>query len=147
MPGPGTLTETLASGPAEWASAWLRHSLRGSERDFWAWHRLELVAATLPELAWPVVLELVAQAPGHHMRYVGAGPLEGIVQADPAGFVDRIEAAAADNPRFREALGAVWIDPRSCDPSVVARLLAASGGEMTLVISAAAPEWPTARAG
>ena len=116
--------------PSEWARVWLRHSLEHRPEDFWAWQSLADATSGDPERAWPVVLELLAQAPFERLGYVGAGPLETIVEDHAAAFIDRIEEAAAIDPRFREMLGAVWLNSWGIDPGLVARLVTASAGRI-----------------
>lgn len=121
-------SEAPPISPAEWAEVWLRHSFHHRDEDFWAWRRLEDLAGASPEEAWPVVLALVARAPDERLELIGAGPLETIVERHTSRFVNRVEAAAKSDPRFRKALGAVWLNRWGLDPSAVDRLVAASGG-------------------
>lgn len=91
---------------AEWAAAWLRHLDAPGGADFWSWASLEYAATLAPERAWPVVLELVASAPRHRLRDVGAGPLESLLESHPERFAERLAGAGTD-ARFREAMSAV----------------------------------------
>ena len=81
-----------------------------------------------PERVWAVVLSLVESALPDDYGAIGAGPLEDLVARYAPGFIDRIEAEAASNHRFRGTLGRVWVNSRYQAPDIVARLVAASGG-------------------
>lgn len=62
-----------------------------------------------PEQAWPVVLELIARAPDDDaLGFIGAGPVESLVNKHGVTFLDRF-LERADDPRFRRACGDVWL--------------------------------------
>ena len=62
-----------------------------------------------PEQAWPLVTELIERAPtDDSLGYVGAGPLEDLVQQHGAVFADRIVERAQLDSRWRSALRQVW---------------------------------------
>lgn len=69
----------------------------------------QLIFEGRPEDAWPLVVELVEQAPSEDaLGYVAAGPLEDLIQQHGDAFADRtIERARADQ-RWRSALLGVW---------------------------------------
>ena len=100
------------------------------EEDFWAWDALMSAAVDDPERAWAVVLTLIQLARDEQLGYVGAAPLEDILQNHGAAFVDRAEQLAASDPRFRECLAAIWLNRRYLEPALVDRLVAASGGRI-----------------
>jgi len=114
--------------PEDWATTWLRHSYHHAPEDFWAWEELTETVHDDPERAWPVILALVALAQPDRLEYVGAGPLEHLIENHDQAFIDRINAQAASDPRFRETLASVWLNRRYHPPAIVARLVAASGG-------------------
>ena len=112
----------------EWSAAWLRHSYEHADQDFWAWQRLTDAAYDDPERAWEVILELVTQAQPDRYGYIGAGPLKHLIRAHASAFIDRIEARAALDLRFRQELAEVWANTLEHAPDIVTRLVTASGG-------------------
>ena len=81
-----------------------------------------------PERAWPVILQLVDQAVDADLEFIGAGPIENLVEYHGVAFIDRIESTAARSERFRGALATIWLNKWNQDPDVVTRTVAASGG-------------------
>jgi hypothetical protein len=76
-----------------------------------------------PESLWPIILRMVAEAPDeHHLETIGAAPLENLLWFHGPEFVDRIEAAARADSRFRKALGYVNGWDRSITTDVTERL-------------------------
>jgi hypothetical protein len=62
-----------------------------------------------PEEAWPVILELISNAPSNQiLADIAAGPLEDLVRQYPEQFADRVEIQARKDPRFRLCLTGVW---------------------------------------
>ena len=114
--------------PTEWAALWLRHVREHRKEDFWAWEELSEVVQSDPERAWPVAIALVELAAPDELEYVGAGPIEHLIEHHDAAFIDRIEAAASTDPRFRAALSTIWLNSLYHPPEIVARVVAASGG-------------------
>ena len=55
------------------------------------------------------------------LAYLGAGPVEDLLNDHAALFFDEIEAAARTNERFRYALRCAWFDD-SIEPSLARRL-------------------------
>lgn len=77
-----------------------------------------LMARDDPESLWPIIGRMVEEAPDkHHLVTVGAAPMEDLLWFHGPAFVDRIEAAAQEDPRFREALRQVlgWDSPIAPD--------------------------------
>jgi hypothetical protein len=67
-----------------------------------------------PEIAWPIILRLVAEAPDDEtLGMIGAAPLENLLWFHGPTFVDRIEAQARADPRFAHAVRLVsgWKEP------------------------------------
>ena len=116
--------------PEEWATAWLRHDSEHDKEDFWAWDELTWTVADDPERAWPVILELVKQGTEDQLGAVGAGPLEQLVESHAGAFIDRIEGQALADFRFQEALASIWLNQWNQDPSLISRVVAASGGQI-----------------
>ena len=57
-----------------------------------------------PMKAWEVIQGLVAGAPDYALAYVGAGPLEDLVDLHGAEFIDQIEQYSRENLRMKRAL-------------------------------------------
>ena len=95
--------------------------------DFWAFGLGGRLAANDPELAWAFVLALIETAPETELDYVGAGELEDFCWEVAPAFIDRIEAEAARNPRFRVALASVWPGAGTIPPETYSRIRAAAG--------------------
>jgi uncharacterized glyoxalase superfamily protein PhnB len=71
--------------------------------------RLTHLIADDPEAAWSLVLLLVNSAPSDAaLEYVGAGPLEDLLCEHGPKLIDRVEAAALQEPRVSRALANVW---------------------------------------
>jgi hypothetical protein len=69
------------------------------------------------EIAWPIVLKLVALAPDPEaLSDVAAGPLEDLVQNHARQFSDRLLERARSDSRFRDALRSVWGLERMSEP-------------------------------
>ena len=62
------------------------------------------------ETQWDVILSLIAQAEGTDevLQHLAAGPLEGFLGQFDDAAIDRVEAEAARDPRFRRVLSGVW---------------------------------------
>jgi hypothetical protein len=101
--------------------AWIAHPRQPSQRGTTdeldqAFDEVTDMAHDDPETLWPIIVRMVREAPDeHHLQTVGAAPLENLLWFHGAEFVDRIEAIARTDARFREALGQVmgWDDPIS----------------------------------
>jgi hypothetical protein len=61
-----------------------------------------------PDEGWERILALVAEAKEESLCYVGAGPLEDLLSSHGQAFIDRVEVAAANDPRFAACLATVW---------------------------------------
>jgi hypothetical protein len=59
---------------------------------------------------WGVILDLIAEAPDDDrvLQDIAAGPLEGFLDRFDAAVIDRVEAEAARDQRFRRVLCGVW---------------------------------------
>jgi hypothetical protein len=83
-----------------------------------------------PEQNWPYLLELIAEVDDDLLEYAGAGPLETLVKRHAAAFIDRIEARAKADPRFRACLATIWLTDGKVPPDIQQRLLDATGGQI-----------------
>jgi len=62
-----------------------------------------------PEEAWRRILAVIAEAKDDHaLKLIGAGPLEDLLSFDAEQFIERVEAQAAADSRFRVSLSNVW---------------------------------------
>jgi len=78
--------------------------------DFWAWETVMDLVKNAPVEAWPLILDLVEKAPDDKvLGVIAAGEIEDFIMAHAPAFIDRIEAEARSNGRFKEALAGVWI--------------------------------------
>jgi hypothetical protein len=125
-PHPLTSGDAPSLGPAELraqAEGWLVY-----HQSFWAWEELNRVLADEGwEAAWPLVLMLIAKGSDHAVCSVGAGILEDMLAGAGEAMIERVEAQAAADPRFRYCLSHVW--ERDMPPSLWARIVSARGDE------------------
>jgi hypothetical protein len=97
------------------------------QRNWWAYEALDRLCAAHPEEAWPLVLALINAADTDELLdSIGAGPLEDLIDKHGDRMIDRIEAAARDNPHLRLALKSVLLRDEA---SEVARRFVALGCE------------------
>ena len=114
--------------------AYFRHAAAGfdDEADSWAWEAVDdVVWNSSADDVWALILDLVERAPVGLMGTVAAGPLEYAVVEYGRELIDRIEAEAASDPRFRQALGGIWLEQGELPSDVLARLVRASDGRIT----------------
>jgi hypothetical protein len=79
------------------------------EATCWAGDRLDDFRRKDPEVAWRAIVLLIERAPSdERLGPVGVGPLEDLLNDHGAAFIDRIEAAARADSRFRTCLAWVW---------------------------------------
>lgn len=114
--------------------AYFRHAAAGFEdvRDVWAWDAVDYITwhGTSDEV-WMLVLDLLERAPDALMGSVAAGPLEYAIAEHGQALIDRIEVEAAIDPRFRRALGRVWLEQDELPADVLERLVRASDNRIT----------------
>ena len=95
---------------------------------FWAWVELNrMLEEEGPEAAWPTVVALAEQADDDAMPSLGAGALEDILRRHGAEMIDRVEARAAADRRFRFCLSHVW--KGEMPDEIWARVVVARGDE------------------
>jgi hypothetical protein len=76
-----------------------------------------------PEVLWPIIVRMVAEAADdYHLGIIGATPLEDLLWFHGPEFVDRIEATARTDARFRKALDQVSGWGSQITPQVTERL-------------------------
>ena len=114
-------------------AAYVRHARAGpqDEADFWAWQKVTDTINDGPaEPAWSLVLDLVRAVPDDVLGNVAAGPLEDVVCIHGVELIDRIEVSARRDPRFREALGQIWLEWGELPDDVISRVVAASNDQI-----------------
>jgi hypothetical protein len=95
-------------------------------RYFWAFLKLYDLVHDEPDLAWPIIKEILhIDSSDAMLAYVAAGPIEDLLAQHGTAFIERIEELAGRDPIFRKALGAVW---RSKIPEDVWKRLKAVAG-------------------
>jgi len=79
------------------------------DAGYWAVDAVRDIVDLDQEAAWPLVLELFDRAEGDRMlAFIAAGPLEELIVQHGSQLIDRIEAKAAADKKFRRALSGVW---------------------------------------
>ena len=76
--------------------------------NHWSWSIVTDLVHAKPDVAWPMLLELIARAPDGNLSEVAAGPLEDYLSEHGPRVIDAVEAEAQTNPRLRHALAMVW---------------------------------------
>lgn len=118
---------------AELAKAYLKHHRTNAEADFWAWEEVTDRTAysdSNADDAWELVLALVALAADDELGYVGAGPVEDFVRRFGAERIEQVEMQARRDPRFRVALGRIWLSRDGLPPPILERVVRASNGQI-----------------
>jgi len=118
---------------AELAAAYLKHHRTKADKDFWAFDEVQervVFDAPDPEDAWSLVNALIAAADEEALGYVAAGPLENFVRRFAPEMIGRIEESSRRDPKFRAALGAIWLSHGDLPPAILERLVRASNGQI-----------------
>lgn len=104
----------------EIAQAWVTF-----QKNWWAYDSVNKVCLEQPEDAWLLLQELVEMAETRRiLEDVGAGPLEDFVRQHGEQYIGKIETLVGKNPRFKKALGVVWIRGRGMRQNLAARFIA-----------------------
>lgn len=91
--------------PKQIARAWIV-----CQRNWWAYEKAQNLCWRHPVKAWGLLPHLLELADTKEtILDIGAGPLEDFIRYHAPTYIKRIEALAAINNRFREALRIVWI--------------------------------------
>jgi hypothetical protein len=93
----------------------------------------EAVAHAAPAVAWELLLTLLRRAPDEELDNFAAGPLEDVVRTRAPALIDAIEAEAGRDPRFRWALGCIWLGRGDMPDDILTRVVQASGGEIEVL--------------
>jgi len=88
------------------------------QENWWAHDALDDASVDDPELAWSAICRVLDACPTEEVLEVtAAGPLEPLIRAHGAAFIDRIELAARTYESWRQALRIVRISPSADDVS------------------------------
>jgi hypothetical protein len=95
--------EDLVSGYLECLSA-------GGDGEYaWAFDEVLNILADDPERLWRLTLEMIRRTTDELLlATVAAGPLEDLLCKHGSLFIDRVEALALSDQRFRSCLSNVW---------------------------------------
>jgi hypothetical protein len=118
---------------AELAKAYLKHHRTKADRDFWAYEEVsERTSGKRAEVtdAWTLVLALVSAAEDHALGYVAAGPVEDFVRRFGTQVIADIETAARRDPKFRAALGMIWLSHGDLPAETLQRVVKASNDQI-----------------
>ena len=92
-----------------------------SDGYFWAWEAVEEVIDNADPRTVSLIVALANAAPNDlALAYLGAGPLESLLNEHAAKFADEIDEAARTHEGFCKALRCAWYD-NHIDPELVAR--------------------------
>jgi hypothetical protein len=87
-----------------------------------AWYAATRVVEKDPEHGWELILAMVPIASDDFMMFIAVGPIESFLKEHAESHIDRIEAWAAEDPRFRECLSMAQIFEEDCPPRARRRL-------------------------
>ena len=117
--------------------AYHRHGASKRPEDFWAWERAgDIARGDDPERAWELVVALIRSAPDERLEFIGAGPLECLVETHAGALIDRIIGEAERDSRFREALATIWLSVENVPPAALERLQAVTGNRLLVATQA-----------
>jgi len=74
----------------------------------WTWAVVDSLVRDKPELAWPILLEVMERVPDGNLNVLSAGPLEDYLGNHGPRVIHAVEAEAAANLRLRQALAMMW---------------------------------------
>jgi hypothetical protein len=103
--------------PEALVAAWMAYEeSRGGPRvDVWASDYLDHLVSNEPEVAWTIIIRLVAISPSDSiLASIAAGPLEDLLVNHGPGFAERAVALSKQDARFRKCLRGAWLG-RSTD--------------------------------
>jgi hypothetical protein len=100
----------------------LRAQRSGADTHAWAEDEVERAVGNADDGVIGLLVALADAATNDgELAYLGAGPVEELLQHHAARFVDEVEAAARAHPAFRTALRCAWYDD-DVPSNLVARL-------------------------
>ena len=90
----------------------LEHRIE-ADQHFWTVETMWTLVERDPEGTWTLILDMLQRVDGDYgIASIAAGPLENLIIAHGRRFLDRIEAEAGTNPKFRRPLVGVWGENR-----------------------------------
>ena len=91
----------------------------------WAWEAVDGSGFHEPRRKLEQLLVLLAAAPDDwQIGLLAAGPLEDLMRYQGDAVIDKVETEARRNPRLRQALAGIWLEPGPTAERVVAILTA-----------------------
>lgn len=132
--------ETIAAGYWRYA-----HSLRDDLDTDAVWDReadldcrryqivYDAVRHGPAQVAWRLVRAVLDVTPNNELGVTAAGPLEDLVRLHGRALVDAIERHAADDERFRWALGKIWLSEIDLPTHILDRIVRASGNVLKVL--------------
>lgn len=89
---------------------------RDTSATEWASDKMIDLALENPEELWDIILEILKRDPPTEViEVLAAGPLEDYIAKLGEKVIDRVEAHAAADPKFKNLLGGVWRNSISDD--------------------------------
>ena len=131
------IKEAENCSPEDLAKKWIEQQ-RNDDGENWAIQRVMQLCDPIsdPDLAWPIVLRLVELSPDDSLLGdVAAGPLEDLLCGHGTDVIERVEAQAKLDRKFRRCLSGVW-GWSSMSESMQARVRNAVGEEKLQVAPA-----------
>ena len=124
------IKEAENCSPEDLAVTWIEQQ-RQEDGGNWAIQRVMQLCEPIsdPELVWPIILRLVELSSDDLLLGdVAAGPLEDLLCGHGTLFIERVEAQAKQDRKFRRCLSGVW-GWSSMSESMQARIRKAVGDE------------------
>jgi hypothetical protein len=94
------------------ATAYFAYQRSHEDALAWAWEAVNVSGFEEPERKLEQILALLAVAPDDwQIGLLAAGPLEDLVRYRGSAVIDRIAGEARHDPRLRQALDGIWLEP------------------------------------
>ena len=126
-------SRSLSPDLEQLARSWLRYATEKAADAADSWFDATTLAEQDPEKAWELTEALIERVPDELLDHVSANVLEHILEHHAVRFVDRVEARAKADPRFRECLSTVWLVDDYAPPAVLERINAATGNRLDII--------------
>jgi hypothetical protein len=112
----------LAGAALSLRESFLQQQEAEEEPEDPAWYEAARVVEKDPEHGWELILTLVPIATDNSLTFIAVGPLGSLLKGHGEDYIDRIEARAAEDRRFRECLSRAQIFEEDCPPGMIRRL-------------------------
>jgi hypothetical protein len=110
LPDPEPDVESLATGWIRYWSAGGRDKPEASQPFEWAVDDVHDLDYSDPEKLWAVIVQILKDPESEpHLDVLAAGPLENLLSAHGAVFIDRVEDLARHDTGFARVLDGVWL--------------------------------------